>query len=911
MIKPDLLKASINKVTVGQSIKRDDFIEWLVLSGFEFNTQADQVGLFSKRGSLVDVWSTNQNKPLRFEFDSQTLIKISEINSITKKLARLPEASARREKNLNQVELLPIKIDSSIKTTLDSYLTKTTILINSDSSLLNYADLNIKESPKFTNQLNRFAKEFALLQNQNKQIIILTQKTKALTELFKENKIVINESTIIYSLTNQLPEVTYGFNSPDDKVLVLTDYDIFGFNELKNPTKRKVDKTFIAQLKIGDYVVHADHGIAKFTGMTKAKVDEFEREYFVLSYLGNDKLYLPVDQADKIDKYIGTGKPKIHSLGKTSTWPQIVRKIKEDTIKTAKELINLYAQRQLSESQSFKNYPEEEVLTHDFPFEETPDQLRTLYEVMHDLKKITPADRLICGDVGFGKTEIAIRASFKAALNGLQTVILCPTTILAQQHEDTFKDRLKKFPVKVASLSRFQSKKEQTKIITELKSGQVDIVIGTHRLLSNDISLKNLGLLIIDEEQRFGVKHKEQLKKLKAGVHVLTLTATPIPRTLHFSLTGVRDISVIETAPEGRLPIKTEISPFTEELVKKVLKTEILRGGQAYYLYNDVQTIGLKAKKIQSLLPQAKIGIAHGQLPEGKLAEVMHDFDTRKIDILICSTIIENGLDLPNVNTLVVENSPKFGLGQLYQLRGRVGRGHKQAYAYFLYHSEKLPGKAGERLRALQEATELGSGFQLAMRDMEIRGAGNILGKKQHGKVSAIGLTLYQQLLEQTVEEIKTGIIPEPVSDISIDLPLKIGIPESFEPKEQKRLQLYQKLARLNSIDELNEYFKKFSPTPSELSNFFKVLELKILALKTDIISIDSVNSRGLDGQLKSKIILTFKTELDYKKVSKLLENQPDWQDSETKLKIEKYKLGDNWLEKLKQAISFFIKKSE
>ena len=896
----DLLLAAVIKLRIGQSLKRDDLIKRLILDGFSFNTSANQPGLLAKRGSLVDLWPNNYHQPLRLEFDSGSLTDIHTFNPTTNKINR----------QLTRAEVVPQAVATAVKAPLAHYLNDPVSLMASDSSLVDYADWHIYESPKFAGQWQRFAEELPKLQKKYQRVICLSQKKDALSALLAEHKIP-TANLFIYPLTSQLPEVTYGFSLPDDQTLVLTDYDIFGWQSLKKTAKRKINKTFIASLKIGDYVVHADHGIAKFTSMTKAVVDEIEREYFVLSYAGTDKLYLPVDQADKIDKYIGVGKPKIHTLGRSSAWPQLVKKIKEDTIKTAKELLNLYAQRQLAHSPSFQDFAEERELAHDFPFQETADQLTALTEVMADLKKDSPTDRLICGDVGFGKTEVAIRAAFKAVLNGYQAVILCPTTILAQQHHDTFTERLKNFPVNVAALSRFQNAEEQSAILTKLLGGQIDIVIGTHRLLSKDISFKNLGLLIIDEEQRFGVQHKEQLKKLKSGVHTLTLTATPIPRTLHFSLSGVRDISVIETSPAGRLPIKTEVQPFSEQLVKNALIAEFLRGGQAYYLYNDVQTISLKAEELLRLLPQAKIGIAHGQLPESRLAQVMHDFDLKKINLLVCSTIIENGLDLPNVNTLIVENSPKLGLAQLYQLRGRVGRGARQAYAYFLYHSAKLPGLAGQRLRALKDATELGSGFQLAMRDLELRGAGNILGKKQHGKVSAIGLSLYQRLLEQTVEEIKTGTRPEPISHVSIDLPIAIGIPISFEPDERKRLALYQKLSRLDSAAELKQFIER--PTgsaklPDQLANLLEVLELKLLAQQTDIIAIDAVNHREPDGRLKSKISLTFKKDLDYQKVSQLLAREPYWQDASNKLKIDLSRLGVNWLNQLKQAIMIFQK---
>ena len=903
-----LIKAKIY-LTISQKIKRDELIEQLVKHGYEFNTQADQPGLFSKRGAVVDIWSPLDQSPLRIEFESHKISELYYFDNLTKK----------KIKSLEQIEIIPVKFDSPIKTHFKNYLAVADLTFKT-AEFGQEQLLSVQQAPKYSGLLKNFVADLKKYQAENWQFLFLNYEKDLLPGLFDEAKLSELNNSIIH-LDQQLPEVSYGFKLPTEKIIVFTDFDILGYQRLKKEKSAKVDAAFIAQLKPGDYVVHLDHGIAKFSGLTKAKVAEIEREYFVLNYAGNDKLYLPIDQANKIEKYLGSGQPAIHSLGQSSTWPQLVKKIKEDTVKTAHELLNIYARRELAQSPALADYAEEKELASSFIYTETPDQQKTLVDVFNDLRKNHPADRLICGDVGFGKTEIAIRAAFKAVLNNFQVTLLCPTTILAQQHEDTFKDRLKHFGVSIASLSRFQSPRQQKEIIAKLKNGQIDIVIGTHRLLSQDVQFKNLGLIIIDEEQRFGVKHKEQLKKIKALAHVLTLTATPIPRTLHFSLSGVRDISVIETPPLGRLPIATEIMPYNENSIKVILSQELARHGQAYYLYNDVETIAFAVKKIQSLVPKARIAIAHGQLPEKKLAEIMHDFDGDKIDILVCSTIIENGLDLPNVNTLIVENAAHFGLAQLYQLRGRIGRGNRQAYAYFLYRSQKLGGKAGERLKALEEATELGSGFQIALKDMEIRGVGNILGKEQHGKVSAIGLSLYQRLLEQTVAEIKTGVTLEPIPEIKIDLPIAYGLAEKLEPNSTKRLEIYQRLSNYNDLDQLKDFWAKQTGKWSQnfdhweassekqlAENLFSLLELKLLAQKTDIRTIESIMAKDLEGRLKTRIILTFIGQLDYQKISQLLAKQPYWQDNQNKIKIDQEKLGLNWLEKLKEALIIFAK---
>jgi len=511
-------------------------------------------------------------------------------------------------------------------------------------------------------------------------------------------------------------------------------------------------------------------------------------------------------------------------------------------------------------------------------------------------------DRLICGDVGFGKTEGAIRAAFKVVMNGYQVALLTPTTILTQQHYDTLCERLKIFNVRVAILSRFETKLEQEKVIRDIQTGDVDIVVGTHRLLSTDVKFKKLGLVIIDEEQRFGVKHKEQLKKIRKETHVLTLTATPIPRTLNIALSNIRDISLIETPPEGRLPIETIIEPYSDMLISEAIKKEFDRKGQVYYLYNKVETIELAAKRLKKIVPEAQIGIAHGQLNEESLAKVMSEFDNGKTNILVCSTIIENGLDLPNVNTIIVENATKFGLAQLYQLRGRVGRGLRQAYSYFLYGSHKLTGNAKKRLQSLLEARELGSGFQLALRDLEIRGVGNILGKEQHGKVSAVGLALYSRLLAQAVDEIKTGKNQKEFRDILIDLPLSIGIPNTYIPKESSRLQLYQKIAGLTKIAQLNEAYgnmkEPYGEPPQEVKNLYALLKLRIAAQDTNITRIETKKSPQGD-----RLFISFSPSINPKMIPALLDINEAWTFSQDQIRVLVSKLDEDWFGALEKII--------
>jgi len=517
--------------------------------------------------------------------------------------------------------------------------------------------------------------------------------------------------------------------------------------------KLKSQKLFsdLKGLKQGDYLVHLDHGI----GIYKQQLIIDNQQYYQLEYAANDKLYVPVGLERKLSRYIGFVEPGISRLG-SLIWQRTKKKIKEAAEKLAKELLEIYAKREVTTRPSY--LPADEIdfqIANSFQYEETPDQIETIKDIEKDLEGERPMDRIVCGDVGFGKTEVALRTMIKTVKSGYQVAMICPTTILANQHFQNFKERLKNLPIKIALLSRLQMKKEQKEIINEMKTGKIDIVVGTHRILSNDVEFKNLGLLIIDDEQRFGVRQKEKLKKIRASLDVLSLSATPIPRTLYLALSSLKSISLIQTPPVGRLPIKTFILPFNEKIIKKAIENEVSRGGQIYYLHNRVETIEGAKLLLEKLVPKAKFGVAHGRLKEKGLVKVMSDFQQKKIDVLIATTIIENGIDLPNVNTLIVADSTRLGLAEAYQIRGRIGRFHIQAFAYFLYGSH-LTEKAKMRLDALKEAEELGSGYKIALKDLEIRGAGNILGKEQSGSINKVGLNLYCQILSEAIEKLKT-----------------------------------------------------------------------------------------------------------------------------------------------------------
>jgi transcription-repair coupling factor (superfamily II helicase) len=642
------------------------------------------------------------------------------------------------------------------------------------------------------------------------------------------------------------------------QTLLFTDAEIFGFIKHRRLVKRRPvpHHQFLIELTPGDYVVHVEHGIGRFAGVIKMGNEHSQREYLVIKYAAHDRLYVPTDQIDRVNRYVGAGDqpPTLSRLG-TQEWARTKQKVKESVAEVAQELLMLYAAREVVPGFAFaRDSVWQQELEASFPYVETPDQMEAQAEVKADMEKASPMDRLVCGDVGYGKTEVAIRAAFKAVMDGKQVAVLVPTTVLAQQHFATFKERLEAFPVRIEVLSRFKTPREQQAIVEGLGSGGVDICIGTHRLLQKDINFKNLGLLIIDEEQRFGVAHKEHLKKMRQEVDVLTLSATPIPRTLHMSLVGVRDMSTMETPPEQRLPIKTYVARYDERLVREAILRELERNGQVFFVHNRVQSIDFIASKLQDLVPEAKIAVAHGQMPEGELERVMSDFAEGKSDILVCSTIIESGLDMPNVNTLIVNRADRFGLTQLYQLRGRVGRGANLAHAYFLYDKGKmLTPTAEKRLKTIFEATELGAGFSIALKDLEIRGAGTLLGVRQSGHISAVGFSLYTRLLAEAVEAQRARLAgkpektkPSPLPPPTIDLPLKAFIPEEYVADIDTRLSLYQKLARVDKLEQIEaltrEFGDRFGKLPAEVKNLLYALRIKLLAIKAGIESVSTEN---------------------------------------------------------------------
>jgi transcription-repair coupling factor (superfamily II helicase) len=631
-------------------------------------------------------------------------------------------------------------------------------------------------------------------------------------------------------------------------LVTLTDHELFGWTKptRTSPSRRPSRDAFLSDLSPGDYVVHVDHGVGRFARMIRLPSETGEREYLVLEYAAGDRLYVPVDQADRVTRYVGVGEhtPTLHRLG-TTEWSRARSRVRAAVQEMAGELLRLYAARQVRPGHGF--LPDsvwQRELEDSFPYVETPDQLKAIREVKLDMEAPHPMDRLLCGDVGYGKTEVALRAAFKAVNDGRQVAVLVPTTVLAQQHFNTFRERLQAFPVKVEMLSRFRSDKEQRQVTTGLAVGTVDICIGTHRLVQPDVSFKNLGLVIVDEEQRFGVAHKEYFKKLRTEVDVLTLSATPIPRTLHMALVGARDLSVMETPPEERLPIRTTVGEYDESLIRDVILRELDRGGQVYFVHNRVQTIYQMAHRLADLVPHASIAVGHGQLPEEELEKVMLDFAAGRYDVLVCSTIIESGLDIPNVNTIIVNQAENLGLAQLYQLRGRVGRGANRAYAYFLTpKNRQLSEVAEKRLRTIFEATDLGAGYRIALKDLEIRGAGNLLGAEQHGNVAAVGFHLFTQLLAEAVKELKGEPIVA-VPNVAIDLPLDAYLPTSYVEDEQSRLSLYTRLAGFTEPSQVGELLgelrDRYGELPEAALNLIYLVQLKLLAASANIAKISA-----------------------------------------------------------------------
>ena len=714
---------------------------------------------------------------------------------------------------------------------------------------------------RFGGRLKPFMESLAEDCSDGIRSVVVTRQLSRLKELWneqsgeldKKNQPTFSEGTLSegWSLSE--------FGKP--LIQLITDSEIFGWERPQpRPRMKTIHQTpeaTFTDLNPGDWVVHVDYGVGRFSGLVRRTLEGIEREFLCVEYDSGDQLFVPIHQADRLSRYIGPEgtTPQPSRLG-SADWAQTKQNVREAVIQIAQDLLELYAKRESAKGHAFnKDTVWQQEMEASFPFVETEDQLLAINEVKGDMEKAKPMDRLLCGDVGYGKTEVALRAAFKAVMDDKQVALLVPTTVLAQQHFETFKQRLSAYPVAVEMLSRFRTPKEQDAIVARLARGEVDIIIGTHRLLTADVLFRDLGLVIIDEEQRFGVTHKEHFKKLRTEVDVLTLTATPIPRTLYMALTGVRDISIINTPPAERLPIITHIGPYSPKLVKQAIMREIERGGQIFFVHNRVTTIYAMRSHIENLVPEARIGIAHGQMNEMELSQVMARFSRGEIDVLLCTSIIESGLDIPNANTLIVDRGDTFGLAQLYQLRGRVGRGSQRAYAYFFKHRKKAPTPEGqERLETIAENTQLGAGYSIAMRDLEMRGAGEMLGVRQSGYIASVGFHLYARMLSQAVQELKKSTkglngnvekafgLSAAYIPVSVELPLSVGIPAEYVTDMTLRLQLYRRMATLHDETELDaleeEFIDRFGPLSEPIDNLIYQIRVKLRAEKAGLTSV-------------------------------------------------------------------------
>ncbi|MPQ42173.1 transcription-repair coupling factor [Clostridium tarantellae] len=819
------------------------------------------------------------NPSTLFDYIKDYIIIVDDAQRCKGKLESvLFEFKENYESFLERGNILPSqgKLMLNLETILGNFQGKEVIAINSfhkeDSFLSSYlkVDFNQITLNNYQGQLDLLIEEIKDKKSNGFKTLILsgtklrgerlvdTLRERNIESVYRENVEEIFEGEIAITFGNQLK----GFEFSDLKLCLISDKEVFGEAKRKMP-KKKANKKGVAkirsfgELRPGDYVVHVNSGIGVFKGIKQIEVNGHKRDYLDIEYSKGDKLYVPVEQLDLVQKYIGAEgiEPKINKLG-GNEWQKAKAKARKSINDIAGDLVKLYAARATLKGHKFiKDTEWQNQFEDEFPYEETPDQLTSLEEIKKDMESNKPMDRLLCGDVGYGKTEVAIRAAFKAVMDGKQVAFLVPTTILAEQHYKNFIKRFNGFPVKIDMISRFRSKKDQTTTLQYLKEGNIDILIGTHRLVSKDIQFKDLGLLIVDEEQRFGVTQKEKIKNVKKNIDVLTLSATPIPRTLHMSLTGVRDISVIETPPEDRYPIQTYVVEHNDQLLRDAILREINREGQVFFVHNRVESIQSIASYVQNLVPECKTSIIHGRMTERQLEKEMIGFMNKESNVLVCTSIIETGIDIPNVNTMIVYDADKMGLSQLYQLRGRVGRSNRVAYSYFVYQKDKVLTEVAEkRLKALKDFTELGSGFKIAMRDLEIRGAGNMMGSAQHGHMSSIGYDLYCRMLEDTIKIIKGEIDQEPV-ETTVDIKVDAFISSDYINDETQKIEIYKKIAAIENEEDYlyvkEELEDRYLSIPQTV---FNLMDIAYIKSKARLLNIEEIKERN------EEIIFTFES---------------------------------------------------
>ena len=868
-------------VTPGQSLPRDTLVERLVAAGYERVETVVEVGQVSVRGGLVDVFSPSRPSPVRIEYFGDEIESLREFDP----------TSQRSTGSLARAALLPL-LDGEEGETLFGYLPGEAPAVVTDPAILDgmaqgesapvdlapffegreriSLDLLVTtgggeprlhlETRSLENFRGQFRKLAAQLQEwlaEGYRVRLFTQNPERLREILRAHDLSSQVTERLLGserLALLAGECSAGFECPALGLIVLGDGELFGVRRhlLRRPAyKRGGALSSFADLQVGDLVVHADHGIGRYLGLVTLKVEGRDGDYLLLEYADGNRLYLPVQRLAAVSKYVGGDGPVRPDRLGGSAWQRTKESVRRSLRDLAEELLRLYADRSVAEGHAFSpDTPWQAEFEAAFPFEETEDQREAILTAKAAMEAPRPMDRLVCGDVGYGKTEVAMRAAFKAATDGRQVAMLVPTTILAQQHWATFQERFAPYPLKVEMLSRFRTPREQKRLLAGLKTGGVDVVIGTHRLLEKDVVFKDLGLLIIDEEHRFGVTHKERLMKLRKNVDVLTLTATPIPRTLSMALSGIRDLSVIETPPPDRRAIETVVARFDRRLIQEAIEHELRRGGQVFFVHNRVQSLPSMIRFLGSLAPHARFAMAHGQMRERELESIMLRFVAGEYDVLVSTAIIESGLDIPACNTIIINRADRFGLAQLYQLRGRVGRDRLQAYAYLLIPADGgLDTTAQKRLRVIQELTELGSGFKVAIRDLEIRGAGNLLGAEQHGHIAAVGFDLYSQLLEQAVRELRGEPVQEEVDPV-VTVEAEAFIPEEYVSDVRERLSLYKRLVALKDEAELEdvrgELLDRFGPLPTPVRHLLEVVELRIPARRLQIEKIEAIGEKAL-----------------------------------------------------------------
>ncbi len=919
----------------GEKLDFTAFIEQLLERGYRHGEDLYlRPGEYRRIGDTLDIYPVQAASPRRMTFDFEVVSKILSVDATD--LSKTEDAGEEMTifpVNFHSAELLKDQFPRGALLILDD---QDEALVPPSAPRLsftafpesekNHAHLRYLSVLKFYT-LTDFLNDVRDKLQQKWTILVVTKRAKELQNILTEERIAHAEQgtaragavTIISAEDDD--HLPHSLQNPDLRCALLTDREIFTLRKAqKQRSVQKLALDFITSLQQGDYVVHMDHGIGHFEGMTQKEIDDVSREYLELSYAGGDKLFVPVDQADKLSKFVHEEgqEPTLTRLGAVE-WKRTSEKMRAETAEMAHELLELYARRAKAKGYAFAEDNElQRQFEAKFPYQETPGQMKAIEDLKRDMESPHPMDRLICGDVGFGKTEVAMRAAFKAVQSGKQVAVIAPITILADQHLRSFQERMQGFKIRIDMMSRFRTPKEQKVTLEKLRKGDVDIVIGTHRLLQDDVKFLNLGLLIIDEEQRFGVKQKERFKEMRASIDILTLTATPIPRTLNLGLHKLRDITAITTPPPGRLPIITEVRKYSDELTKQAIRTEIERNGQCFVLHNRVETIDAFAGKLKALVPEATFVVGHGQLNPDNLEKRIVAFKEGKYQVLVSSTIIENGIDLPRANTLIVNEAEKFGLAQLYQLRGRVGRAKIQAYAYFLYHTQKLKDDAKKRLRAIVEACELGSGFQIAMRDLEIRGAGEILGAEQSGTMQTVGVSHYLRMLKRAVDELATGGKEEAVEDLAVEiqLPVEALIPAFYITDEEEKISVYQKLSGSEDETILAEFESdlriEYGDLPKEVRHLFGVLRLKLAARRSGVVRVSA------DDTIRTgrEIVLVLSARVTAKEIMQLISKHGGWKISGSTLRIPEAELcapgdGAALLSTLTEHVALLTKKKK